>query len=241
MLNEKEKIESLRRYKGRKKTVQGEYNNSDTEKLVIKTVNGKTVVINKKLEEDQKLSDKTEKTVVFICFAVVFCIVACVVFSALHKNGFADEVALLLDKESKISESGNYKFGKFEGFVTVGDSLEDTADILGLPDKIVEDMYYFGNSYLLIDNNTVVGYYKEPSDDFRVTVGFKEVDGKISKGDNAARVVSLLGSPTYYLKHEWIYENVSRQFEYINYDGIAIKLTVHFDQNYKVTGYVFSE
>lgn len=252
-MKDNEKVESLRRYKGRKSNsrVNSEENSSNTEKsdvaegvysqMVRKTPDGKTVVLSENLEDDKKTSKRAEGLITVLSFAIVLCIVACVVFSSFEEYKVLDDFALFFDKGSKISDNETYSFGSFDGFVTVGDSLDSAVSVLGLPEKSVDNMYYYNNSYIIVENETVVGYYKNPSDDFRVTVGFKQTNGRISKGDNPARVVALLGSPTYYLKNEWIYENVSQNFEYINSNSVVSKLTVHFDDNYKVSGYIFSK
>lgn len=244
MIREDKKTECLRRHKGKKSSSvsQIDFTQSyDCKNETEKSSDCKKSVVNRNNNANIKTTRKSEKVIVFLCFMTVFCIVACIVFSALYRYDVIDDILLDFNKESKISDTGCYDFGSFEGFVTVGDSLENALKILGLPDQAVDNLYYYGNSYIIVEESTVVGYYKDSADDIHITVGFKKVDGRISKGDNPARVVSLLGSPAYYLKDEWIYENISHQFEHINYDGIATRLTVHFDENYKVSGYVFSE
>lgn len=109
------------------------------------------------------------------------------------------------------SESGNdanpFAFGPFEGYVTVGDSIERADELLGEPDLVYDSYRYYQKSYLIVRDGTVVGYYRDPREFFPVTVGFKgeNASGRVMVGDLVSSVIYRLGSPDYYFGKNWLY------------------------------------
>ncbi|MBE6623243.1 MAG: hypothetical protein E7621_03550 [Ruminococcaceae bacterium] len=141
---------------------------------------------------------------------------------------------------SPVSENGNYNFGKFDDYVTIGDSYNTAIEILGSPETIKTDntssFYYYNDSYIIVKNETVVGYYKASDDDFKVTVGErkKDIQSMIFVGDDAKRVVDKLGSPDHYLKQRWIYYDMDIDYKKTSKNK-GKTLTVNFDDKYIVT------
>ncbi len=141
---------------------------------------------------------------------------------------------------SPVSENGNYNFEKFDEYVTIGDSYNSAVDILGSPETIKTDetssYHYYNDSYIIVKNDTVVGYYKAPDDDFKVTVGEqkKDIQTMIFVGDDAKRVVDKLGSPDHYLKQRWIYYDMDIDYKKTSKNK-GKTLTVNFDDKYIVT------
>lgn len=143
---------------------------------------------------------------------------------------------------SSITENGDYIFGTFDDMVTIGDNIDTAIDILGFcefPMEIGDTTYlHYGKSYLIIENNIVVGYYKSPDDDFKVTVGDKKKDipRMIFIEDEANRVVDKLGSPDHYLKRRWIYYGIDVDYNRTTGDN-AKNLTVLFDNEYHIASF----
>ena len=126
--------------------------------------------------------------------------------------------------------------------MTIGTNLDDAIAILGLPTPGDKNQYFYGESYILVENGVVVGYHKDEEDYFLVTVGYQngDLDPVVNIGDTARRVVSKLGSPTTYHKYTWVYENMNKNFTYnYYYSSSSLRLIINFDENYQVKGYEF--
>lgn len=208
----------------------------------IKNLRGKTVIVDPVYEKKRKLSRNIDKIITFIILGIVFIIVIAIAVNFIIESPVGDDIIVTLTGDDSITSHGNYDFGSFDGYVTIGTSFEEATKILGLPTPGTAGQYFYNNSYILIENDIVVGYHKDRADYFLVTVGFKdaETNPSISIGDSAKRVVSKLGSPDTYHKHEWIYENMNQNFTKNSYySGNSVDLIISFSDKYEVTGYEF--
>lgn len=184
----------------------------------------------------------TERISVVLYIMLIILTVIIIAYTAIgyYKNSQSGEDLLhSLKGEEYISSEGNYLFDSFDGYVTVGDSMDKVFEVLGLPESFEDDLYYYGNSYVIVENDIVVGYYRSPEDNLKITVGFREIDSPIVRGDSASRVVKKIGSPNHYLKYEWIYYDIPMSMFSGVYSGKTVTLTVNFDDNYKLTGYTY--
>lgn len=213
---------------------------ADTVNIGLKNERGRHMIVNPALEKKRMLLRKLD----FVCIAVMIAaVLSAAIFASINiilDSDAADK--MFFGKSPHISDDGNYIFGDFDGYVTVGDTLETAFEILGLPDSYnaESNLYYYGYSYIIVDNDTVVGYYNDKSNEFHVTVGYKNpgTTSAIGIGDSAPRVVKKLGSPEYYLKRRWIYKDMNEKFEKSSYSA-GSELVINFDENYTVSGYEF--
>ena len=201
--------------------------------------NKKSRTSQKNIEQRRNSSEKITVVLYIILVAIVLSLIVLTLFSNSGSTSIADEMRMNYNREAYISPEGNYKFGSFPGFVTVGDTLDEAVSVLGLPTSYRDDCYYFGLSYIIVENDIVVGYYRDKDRDFKVTVGFRELEASIVPGDSAARVVKKLGSPDMYLKYEWVYEQIPYNTFMGGYNSEKVKLTLTFDQDYKLVGYTY--
>lgn len=202
---------------------------------------GNVIFLDTAAEKKRRYSHKFEKSAVYTAIIAVILLMLFIVINWYAKSPSGQKILTELNRDKYISEDGNYIFGSFDGYVTIGSTIDEAVDILGLPTPGSENQYFYGNSYLLVENDIVVGYHKDPEDYFLVTVGFR-INGRdptLNVGDRAKRVVENLGSPTTYLKNVWIYEGMNKNFTYSYYSNSGSKLIITFDDDYLVKGYEF--
>ncbi len=206
---------------------------------------GREMIVNSKLEKKRMIVRKFDNICIVLMLSAVFIIAASAAIDVFLKSKAADTFLLNTNRSAYISESGDYIFGSFENYVTIGDTLEYAFDILGFPDFYIKEsgQFFYGDSYIIVENDKVVGYYKDGKEEFHVTVGYKDegISNAIGIGDSAGRVVKKLGSPDIYLKQKWIYKNYNERFEKNIYDSSEKNLIVIFDDDYTVSAYEFTE
>ncbi len=203
---------------------------------------GKTVMIDPVFEKRRKNATRIDKIAVCSMLIVVTIIVISIAISYIADSSGGQKLMDTLGRNKHITEQGNYVFGEFDGYVTIGTSLDEAVDILGLPTPGGEGQYFYENSYILVEDDIVVGYHKDRSDYFLVTVGYKDADTNpiISIGDSAKRVVSKLGTPETYHKYQWTYTDMNQNFlKNSYYSSNAFDLIVSFNEKYEVIGYEF--
>ena len=208
----------------------------------VKKSSGKTVMIDPAFEKRRKYIRRIEKISIYSLIAVVIIIITAVAVNYIATSSRGQKIIDNMNKDKHITEHGNYIFGEFDGYVTIGTPIEEAVEILGLPTPGSDNQYFYGKSYIIVEEDTVVGYHKDKSDYFLVTIGYKDADINpvISIGDSAKRVVSKLGSPETYHKYKWTYVDMNQNFQKNNYySGNAFDLIISFNTNYEVTGYEF--
>ena len=220
-----------------------EFDDSDSNVRIGKrNKKGNLVFVDPASEKKRNISAKFEKGAIYTTIIAVAVLMAFLVLNWFSSTSSGQKIISDMNNDKHITEDGNYIFGSFDGYVTIGTSLDDAIDILGLPTPGSQNQYFYGNSYILVENDVVVGYHKDASDYFQVTIGYRneDTDPIVKIGDRAKRVVSKLGSPTTYQKNVWIYENMNRNFTYNYYSSnTGTNLIILFDENYLVTGYEF--
>ncbi len=207
-----------------------------------KKPSGKIVMIDPVFEKRRKNAARIDKIAVYSMLTVVIIILISITISYIADSSAGQKLMDALDSKNHITEQGNYVFGSFDGYVTIGTSFDEAVDILGLPTPGGEGQYFYGNSYILIEDDIVVGYHKDRSDHFLVTVGYKDAGANavISLGDSAKRVVAKLGSPETYHKYQWTYTDMNQNFlKNSYYSSNAFNLVVSFNEKYEVIGYEF--
>ena len=202
---------------------------------------GKTVIVDPKYEKARRMNAKIEKTIYLSVLIVAIIAVLAVVIGSFINSTSGQKLINSAFRDKRISSDGNYNFGSFEGYVTIGTSYEEAVEILGLPVPGSDNQLFYGNSYIIIENDAVVGYHKDGFDYFPVTVGFRDVDINpvVTLGDTAGRVVSKLGSPDTYHKYRWTYKDMNPNFLRSNYSSGTSDLVVVFNEDYLVIGYDF--
>lgn len=205
-------------------------------------VKGRRVLVNPTFKKRRKLTQQIEACFVLMMSICVFILAVITAWDLFCDSRFGSELLFNLNRSRYISEDGNYIFGPFDGYVTIGDSAEYAYEILGAPDEIDREagMLRYGSSYLLLDGDTVVGYYKSRMDEFHVTVGYQTTalyQNAVELHESASRIISKLGSPDYYLKRRWIYENTDLHF--LRSDDAETDLVILFDEDYFVSAYEF--
>lgn len=204
--------------------------------------NGRVFIVDPALEKRRRLSSVFESVTLVVMVATVAAIAVFSGISHLSKQKENKPASTEVNAYASANDEITVSFGKFEGFITVGDSLKDAVELMGLPDNYRDGKYFYGNSYLITENDIITGYYKDKTEDFRITVGFKESEEPLVKGDYAPQVAKKLGSPDYCSKNEWIYENIGDNFSTHSYYAKKYgKLTLTFDDNYILSGYIFQE
>lgn len=209
----------------------------------ITTSHGKRKII---IVDEQAEIERTKNENAINFALVMFTVIAFVVTVVMLVNFFfstdiGSSVLRQMQGSSGI-KGENYIFGKFEDHVTIGDSYDAVISLLGFPDAPQEEdgtlFMYYGESYIIIEDETVVGYYRHPDSDFKITVGNakKDITRMIFAGDGAKRVVDKLGSPDHYLKHTWIYYGID--VDYVRTSGKNGKtLTINFNDDYEVVNF----
>jgi len=207
----------------------------------VKNRRGKIVIVDPKYENARRINTKIEKTIYACVLTVTIIIVLAIIAGFFVNSSSGQKIINAVFGDKHISSDGNYIYGDFEGYVTIGTSYEDAIEILGLPTPGSEDQYFYGNSYIIVENDVVVGYHKDSFDYFPVTVGFRDddINPVVTLGDNAARVVTKLGSPDTYHKYRWIYKDMNPSFYRSNFSGGSSDLVVVFNEDYFVIGYEF--
>ena len=166
----------------------------------------KWVIVNPSWEHKRFLSLKLSRRIVRIT-VLSACVVA-LLFAVriLSHSHFADRLRYAFRSEPDTAENG-FVFESVEGYVTLGDSAEYVQDLLGEPDSISDTFYYYGKSYLIIEDGKVVGYYRDPGENLPVTVGYRgeNASGRVMIGDSVKSVVYRLGSPEYCFGKNWLY------------------------------------
>ncbi len=209
----------------------------------ISTSHGKRKII---IVDEQAEIERTKNENAINFALVMFTVIAFVVTVIMLVNFFfstdiGSSVLRHLQGSSGI-KGDDYVFGKFENQVTIGDSYDTVISLLGFPDAPQEEdetlFMYYGESYIIIEDETVVGYYKKPGSDFKITVGDakKDITRMIFVGDGAKRVVDKLGSPDHYLKHTWIYYGIDVDYVRTNVKN-GKTLTINFNDNYEVASF----
>lgn len=173
-----------------------------------KKKSGKTVIVNSDMEGRRRSAMLHGRLAIALLCILVFLVAlgsAVEVFSHSHEY---DRLKFYFSQGENTEDRELFRFGPFEGYVTVGDSLERVNDILGAPEEICEPLYYYGNSYLIVEEGVVVGYYRDPAEELPVTVGFlwEGMAGRVMEGDSADSVVQRLGSPDYFFGRSWLYD-----------------------------------
>ena len=203
---------------------------------------GKTVMIDPAFEKRRRHTEKIDKIAIYSLISVVIIIIIAIAVNFIANSSHGQKIIDGLNKDKHISEQGNFIFGEFDGYVTIGTWFEDAVDILGLPTPGGENQYFYNNSYIIVEDDVVVGYHKDRSDYFLVTVGYKDENANpyVSIGDSAKRVVSKLGSPETYHKYQWTYCDMNQNFQKNSYySSNSFDLVISFNDNYEVTGYEF--
>ena len=172
-----------------------------------KPLRKKLILVNPKWEK------KRARTLLY-CRRVVAVLVLLVGFAALitafrllSDSHFGDRLRTAFLANNQSDDVSGFVFGPFEGYVTIGDSVARADELLGEPDVVYDSYRYYQNSYLIIEEDTVVGYYRDPSEAFPVTVGFKgeNAAGRVMVGDRVKSVVYRLGSPEFCFGKNWLY------------------------------------
>jgi len=111
-------------------------------------------------------------------------------------------------------------------YLTINDSIDKVYDILGQPDNIIGDLYFYHGNSLTIQNGVVKGYSMYDSVNFPISIGVKKQNAKkIEIGSTELDVVNYLGTPYTFYTDQWIYPNGYVSFDYnhkVNYiSGIS--------------------
>lgn len=203
---------------------------------------GKDVIVDTNLELKRQTARKFEACIIAILIIIFAAILIFTALSQFTDSTSGDKLLHNAVPTAFVTENSTYDFGEFKNFVTVGDSFEKAIDVLGLPDRYSDGTYFYGSSYITVENNIVTGYFNDPYDSLKITLGYKESDDPILRGDSARRVVKKLGSPDYCTEHEWIYFDISENFASSNsYSGNKGTLTLTFDENFLLEGYTFKK
>lgn len=199
----------------------------------------KYIIVDPK-EELRRIKSRKYTNILIYCLSAITLIIALfTIADFFFTTPTGQKIANFLNGSS-VYESGNYNFGKFDNYVTIGDSYDTAIEILGAPETIKNDekssYHYYNHSYIIVKNETIVGYYKAPDDDFKVTVGEqkKDIQTMIFVGDDAKRVVDKLGSPDHYLKKRWIYYDMDIDYKKASKNK-GKTLTLNFDDKYILT------
>ncbi len=185
--------------------------------------NIKKVLVVPHLEKANIVARQLQTIILLVMLFLVGTVCGLYIFEKASGMDAGDIIKSITSDEPYIAEGGYMVFGEFEGYVTLGDKTDRIVEILGIPDEVYDSKYYYGESYLIIENDTVTGFYIHKDDDFKVTIGEAEFEsGKaIFEDDTAERVVSILGTPRFCEKTYWIYDDI----------------IINFDDEYKVSYY----
>lgn len=166
----------------------------------------KVVLINPQWEKKRARALLCSRRIVTVLVLLVTAAAVISGISLLSDSHLSDRL-----RAAFYTDSGNdadpFAFGPFDGYVTVGDSVEHADELLGEPELVYDSYRYYQKSYLIVRDGTVVGYYRDPREFFPVTVGFKgeNASGRVMVGDLVSSVIYRLGSPDYYFGKNWLY------------------------------------
>ncbi len=175
----------------------------------------KNVLVLPHLEKINVAARQLQTIILVVILLVTGSVCGLYLYEKVTGHNAGDFVKSITSSGPYIAKNGYMVFGKFDGYVTLGDKTKRVVEILGVPDWVYDSKYYFNESYLIIENDTVVGFCIDENDDIKITIGdpVYESDKSIFEGDRADRVVSILGTPKYCEKTTWIYDDVLITFD----------------------------
>ena len=167
---------------------------------------GKPVIINPKWEHRRNLTVKHSRRIILIATLSVAVVALRIGMQQFSHSRFFDRLQYAFQYDADNAADG-MNFEPIDGYVTVGDSVERATELLGEPDFIESNFYYYGKSYLIFEEDKVVGYYRAPDDAIPVSVGQrgKNPSGRVMVGDSMKNVIYLLGSPEFCFGKNWLY------------------------------------
>ena len=112
-----------------------------------------------------------------------------------------------------------------DGFCYIGYDFyrKDVVEILGRPDRVEGDSWYYGESTIYFSAGSVIGWVRAPAEDLKIAaalvpVGRGDSSGKLWEklfglGDTASRVHSVQGAPLIATDRVWSYSASEVYFE----------------------------
>lgn len=204
----------------------------------------KLIIVDEEAEVQRRKYDRYSK-IVLAFFAVIAVVISiAILYNYISSTDFGQMVIYRITG-TPINESGDYIYGSFDDMVTIGDSHDRALEILGYPDLPEEQngiLYlHYGDSYVALENDIVTAFYKA-DENFKVTIGTacEGVNRIIFVGDDAKRVVDMLGTPNQYMKKTWIYHGMTVDYTRTNYEK-GKDLKIQFSDNYKVESITFEQ
>lgn len=217
-------------------TTKGIEHKSKTIRAAAKRKTGSVVVLNPYYERKRKQKIAAVlRIVVWLCFTVaVLAVVSAIDYiTSTHTGDRLKTAFLFSDGDDREFYE---RFESFENYVTLGDSAEKIEAVLGTPDRMEGTLLYYGDSYLIVEENRVVGFYRDPTEALAVTLGFQgeKAAGKVLVGDSAQNVVYRLGTPDYCFYQNWLYLHCNGTAETVG------EADTNFEVNFNEQGIVVS-
>lgn len=198
--------------------------------------NGSIVLLNPYYERKRKEKvNALLRVVLWLCFivAVVVIVTGIDYVTSTHTGDRLRSAFLYSDKDDRAFHE---RFEPIENYVTLGDNAERIEEILGTPDRMDGTLYYYGDSYLIVEEDRIIGFYRDPTESLAVTLGFQgeKAAGKVLVGDSAQNVVYRLGTPDYCFYQNWLYLNCNGTAETVG------QANTNFEVNFNEKGIVVS-